>query len=277
MGHKATSCNPAAPPPGRVALSGPWRRTSPPARRSGRDRELAEVDAFLDAAGDGLRALALTGHAGIGKTTVWREGVSRAECRGLKVLRAQPVEPERALSFAGLADLLSDLPDRYFAALPTVQKKALDAALLRIDTSAAGEDQRAAPAAVLSVLRRLAEDGPLLLAVDDAQWLDQATADALSFAIRRLPGSGIAVLTSVRSGGDLRPQTFDLALPVDRRRDVWLGPLSVAVLRELVRTQLREPAAEVDAGPHRGGVEREPFLCHGDRTRAGPRRRSRTR
>jgi len=96
----------------------------------GREPELTVVEAFL-AAGEGRGALAILGEPGIGKTTVWEEAVSLARSRGATVLVARPAESEAKLSFAGLADLLSTVPEELFSELPAPQRAGLDAALLR--------------------------------------------------------------------------------------------------------------------------------------------------
>src|SRR4029079_5960926 len=94
---------------------------------------------FLDAVSAGsVRSLALTGHAGIGKTTLWREAVRLAADSGFTVLTARPTQAETQLSFSGLADLLRPLPDEAFAALPDVQRDALEVALLRRAASEPG-------------------------------------------------------------------------------------------------------------------------------------------
>lgn len=209
----------------------------PPEGPLGRDRELDEVEAFLDRAAAGLSALALTGPAGIGKTTAWREGVRRAEARGYLVLPARPGQAERSLSFAGLADLLGPVGREALDCLVPVQRHGLEVALLRAEPGPPPAG-RAVPAAVLSLLRHLAAARPVLLAVDDAQWLDGATAESLSFALRRLEPLPIGVLVSVRADGE-RPSTFDTVIPAERRLDVPVGPLSVAALHGILKRQLR--------------------------------------
>ena len=203
----------------------------------GRDRELGEVDAFLDRARSGLAVLALTGPAGIGKTTVWRAGVRRAQARGCLVLAARPAQAERSLSFSGLADLLAPVGREAFDALVPVQRLALDVALLRAEAGQVPPPARAVPAAVLSLVRQLAAARPLLVAVDDAQWLDDATAEVLRYALRRAERLPAGVLVSVRADGG-RPPTFDACVAADRRREAALGPLSVAALHGILKRQL---------------------------------------
>ena len=94
----------------------------------GRDEELAAVVAFVG--GDVSAALVIEGEAGIGKTTLWRAGVERAREQGFGVLACRPAESEARLSFVGLADLLEPVLGDMLGALPSVQRRALEAALL---------------------------------------------------------------------------------------------------------------------------------------------------
>jgi DNA-binding CsgD family transcriptional regulator len=204
----------------------------------GRAGELAMVDAFLERARAGLAALVLAGPAGIGKTTVWREGLRRAAARGFAVLPTRPAQPEWLLSFAGLADLLAAAGGEVLDALPPVQRHAIDVALLRAEAAPQPPDQRAVPAALLAVLTLLAERGPVLVAVDDAQWLDPETASALSFALRRVAEHlPVGVLTSVRVDGERAP-TFESSMGLEHRREAGIGPLSPAAVHAIVKKRL---------------------------------------
>jgi AAA ATPase domain len=138
----------------------------------GRDAELAEVRSFIGSGSAGPSALLLEGTAGIGKTTLWRAGVSFARARGHRVLSCRAAESEARLSYAAVGDLFDfELPD-----LPAPQRRALDAALLRAEVEGAPPDQRAVSLASLGVLRALAAAGPLIIAIDDVQWLDAPSA-----------------------------------------------------------------------------------------------------
>ncbi|WP_232660587.1 ATP-binding protein [Pseudonocardia sp. TRM90224] len=156
----------------------------------GRRTELARIDAALDAARTGVSgALVVRGEAGIGKTTLLGHAVERAG--ELRVLRGTGVESEAELSFAGLHLLLRPALDG-LDALPTMQRQALAGAFGMSD----GEGDRfMIGAAVLSLL---AEHAPVLCVVDDAHWLDRASADALLFAARRLDHEGVVVLFGAR-------------------------------------------------------------------------------
>src|SRR5438045_2233740 len=145
----------------------------------GRERELAQIEELLDAVDRGSGGLLLEGEPGIGKTTLWRLGVELARERGWRVLLAQPTEPEQDLSFAALADLLATTRSR-FRLLPSPQRHALRAALLLEELPERPPDERLIGTALLTLLQRLAKENPVLLAVDDVQWLDDASAVALA-------------------------------------------------------------------------------------------------
>ena len=163
---------------------------------AGRDQELAVVREFVGELPAGPRALLIEGDAGIGKTAVWRGAVELAG----RTLVCVAGEAEARLSFSGLADLLADVADDVLPVLPGPQRDALEVALVR-RRSASGSppDPMAAGVALRAVLARLAGDGSLLVAVDDAQWLDPATARVLAYATRRLHGLPVGVVATVRS------------------------------------------------------------------------------
>ena len=199
----------------------------------GRRRELGAIEAFLGRASDGAAALTVRGPAGIGKTTVWEAGVELARASGRRVLVARPAGVEASLSFAGLGDLFAAVDDAALDVLPAPQRQAFAAAILRDDPAGGRIDPRAVATASATLLRELARDEPIVVAVDDAQWLDDATAAALQFAIRRVIDASVGVLCSVRTGAG-RPDTFETALPDDRREELELAPLTVAALHEVI-------------------------------------------
>jgi len=203
----------------------------------GRRTEIESVERFVADRHLEPSALTIVGPAGIGKTTLWQAGVAAARSHGSRVLVARPSGAEASLSFAGLVDLLEPVDDAILERLPAPQRRALAVALLREEAAAAGVDARAIATATFGVLHELAADGPLVVAVDDAQWLDEATANALRFALRRLGGDPVSVLASVRAGTG-RPETFETALPEERREELRLAPLSVAAMHEVVRVRL---------------------------------------
>ncbi len=165
----------------------------------GRDAELASLREFVAKVEDGTAVLVLEGEAGMGKTTLWRAGISEAEER-FRVLQALPAESEAAFSFSGLADLVDGVLDEALASLPSGQRSALARALVLEEADDPVADAHAVGVALLSVLRSQSAHGPLLVAVDDVQWLDAASAGALAYATRRLRGEKVGILLSRRSG-----------------------------------------------------------------------------
>ena len=115
------------------------------------------------------------------------------------MLTSRPVEAEIALPFAVLGDLLGDVPDAALGRLPDPQREALEVALLRAGAKRGGLQRRAVALGVLGAIRVLAEDTPLVVAIDDAQWLDPPSADALAFAARRLRDEPIGFLLARRA------------------------------------------------------------------------------
>jgi DNA-binding CsgD family transcriptional regulator len=206
----------------------------------GRERELARIEDLL---GTGLRqysALLLSGEAGIGKTTVWQEAIRLGEEAGFLVLRCRPGQTEAKLGLAALSDLLSPVDDDVLSALPDPQRDAIEVALLRAPPSGASSSSRAVAAGVLSILHRLGEQAPVLLAVDDVQWLDRSSQAALAFALRRLePDTPFALLLALRIDGSTAPDPLGFRdLPASERERMVLGPLSLSALYHVIRERL---------------------------------------
>ena len=205
----------------------------------GRATELAFVPRFLDALTDGPAELVFEGDAGIGKTTLWVEGVSDARARGYRVLACRPAETELPLPFSALGDLLDQVADDTFAPLPEPQRRALDVAMLRADPAGEPIERRAVALALLAVLRRLAGDEPVVVALDDIQWIDEPSTAALQFALRRIERERIGVLGTRRPGG--RP-----SLLLESAEVVHVRPLDVdacgRMLAERLGLSLARPA-----------------------------------
>ena len=205
----------------------------------GREAELATVERLLDCGLERYSVLLLSGEAGIGKTTVWQDAVRVGEEAGYHVLRSRPGQAEAKLGFAALSDLLSPLDEDAFSALPGPQRDAVDAALLRAAPRAAGSASRAVSAGLLSVLRRIAADSPVLVAVDDVQWLDRPSEAALAFALRRLePDLPIAVVVAQRIDGKTADPLGFSDLPASERERVVLGPLTLSALYHVIHAKL---------------------------------------
>ena len=123
---------------------------------------------------------------GSGRQRCGLAAIGQARQRGFRVLSCRPSAAEAQLSYASLADLLADIDDDLLKFLPDPQRRAIDFVLLRGPAEPAVTDYRATGAALLSVLDRLADDMPVMLAIDDLQWMDSSTAQVVDFALRRL-------------------------------------------------------------------------------------------
>jgi DNA-binding CsgD family transcriptional regulator len=167
----------------------------------GREVEIAAIEEFLEHPADGARTLVLEGESGIGKTTLWRWAASNAESIGAKVLRAQPTEAERKLAFATLGDLLAGVHDE-IAILPEPQRRALRIALLLDEADGRRLDERVVGTAFANLLREIARDADVLVAIDDVQWADPSSWACIRFALRRID-LRVAALLTCRSGLDL--------------------------------------------------------------------------
>jgi tetratricopeptide (TPR) repeat protein len=166
----------------------------------GRGRECAVLDAAVDDARRGRStALVISGEPGMGKSALLAYAVQQAA--GLPVLRTAGIESESELPFAGLHQLLRPVLDRVDR-LPDQQAAMLRGALGLGPPRT--EDRFLLCVAVLSLLAEAAEPDGLLCVVDDAQWLDDASAEALLFAARRLQAEGVALLFGARNGDGRR-------------------------------------------------------------------------
>jgi DNA-binding CsgD family transcriptional regulator len=180
----------------------------------------------------------LEGEAGIGKSTLWLAGVEQARERGLSVLTSRPAEAEQGLAHAALGDLLERVADEVLPVLAAPRRRALEVALLREEAGDAGVDPRAVGIATQSALQALAEGRPLLVAIDDVQWLDASTADALAFALRRLSTNDVLLLLSRRVFPGSRASRLEQALDPGRIRRLSVGPLTVGALHRLLRDRI---------------------------------------
>jgi DNA-binding CsgD family transcriptional regulator len=162
----------------------------------GRDRERREIGQVLARARSGASAtLVLVGEPGIGKTALLDDAASQAA--GMQLLRARGIESEAQIPFGSLLELIRPalvLLDQ----IPVPQAAALEGALALRPGSA--QDRFAVGAATLSLLAAYAEQDPVAVLVDDAQWLDVSSAQTLLFAFRRLMADPVAVLIAVRDG-----------------------------------------------------------------------------
>ena len=200
----------------------------------GRESELRVLRAFV-ASGGGRQSLVLSGRPGVGKTTLWQAGIDVAQRLGMCVLSARPSSTEAQLSFVAIADLLAAVEPDLIGGLAPPQRRALEVALLHVEPEAEPPGWRAIATGFLNVLRGLAEHRALLVAVDDAQWLDRPSADALMFAGRRLRGQRVRFLLSTRPGG---AEDLERALGRVGIERIGVGSLSLGALRRLLSVRL---------------------------------------
>ncbi len=195
----------------------------------GRESEHELIGRFLTDIGSSAGALHLHGEAGMGKSTLLHDALVTAGERGYRVMSTRPTEAEARLPFAGLNDLVGDLLDETADQLPDPQRRALDAALMRSSGEDVPLDPLAISLGVLALLRAAAERGPLLLAVDDTPWLDDSSASALEFAIRRLDAEPVGIVGAERTTPDA-PAGRRLVAEVasDRLMEIHVTPLSMA-------------------------------------------------
>lgn len=202
----------------------------------GRDEELEVLAEFLGGLTAGPGALVIRGDPGIGKSVLWRAGCEEALRRGIRTLVARPSESEAAMSFAALADLLPAELDDALRCLCAVQADALRAALGRLAPQQPRPHPNAIGLGLLGVLGALAEDCPILVAIDDVQWLDRPSARMLEFALRRLTRERVGVLATERTAAT-RPHGLDLlrSFPAGHSTSCTLGPLSLGSLHQVLR------------------------------------------
>jgi DNA-binding NarL/FixJ family response regulator len=199
----------------------------------GRDEELAVVGAVLERGASRAVACVIEGELGVGKTTVWTAALEAASERGYRVVSSRPAEVEASFAFAAVGDLLREDLDAVLSALPLPQRRALETALLVADGTVAPEPH-AVSVAVLGALAFLAAERPLVVAVDDVQWLDSPSRAVLEFATRRLRAQPVVLVLAERTDRERHP-TLEPAVPVERIR---LGPLSAGALYQLINDRL---------------------------------------
>ncbi|MGW6599128.1 helix-turn-helix transcriptional regulator [Streptomyces sp. NPDC055036] len=205
------------------------------ARIVGRDAELTRLFRAVDPA-SADRVLVLVGEVGTGKSALLESAALRAGAGGARVLRADGSESESNLTFSALHQLLRPVRAE-LDGLPERQRTALRDAFGEGSATTA-PDPMLIGVAVLSLLSALGDRGPVLVVVDDAQWCDRASLDALSFAARRLRDERVTVLIGARAGVHL--PGFDRHVPT-----LTLGPLDSAAANRLLDRRPGSPTGRI--------------------------------
>jgi DNA-binding NarL/FixJ family response regulator len=208
----------------------------------GRQGELHAISAWMGSGSPNLHAsssvptaLAVEGEPGIGKTTLWEEAIRLARAHGRNVLSCRPRRSDAALSHVALTDLLRSVPSDVFRALPAPQRRSIEVATLRREAGGAELDPRTVGTALTALLADLSDRAPLLVAVDDAQWLDLPSTNALAFALHRLDDQDVRLLMAVRveSLPEARVRVLaalESALGRERMQRMTIGPLSIGAI-----------------------------------------------
>ncbi|MDF2828657.1 MAG: ATPase,transcriptional regulator, luxR family [Mycobacterium sp.] len=203
-----------------------------------RPTESHAVADFLRSAETHPSVLVIEGEPGIGKTTLWRAATGMASERGFRVFDARAEQGGGA--YAAVADLLAGVQSDQFDLLPAVQRIALDRVLHRVDDRRDDPptDERVVASAFLALADQLTPSSPVLVAIDDAQWLDPSSRAVVAFAVRRLRGRiGILIAerTDTTAGQGAAWLRLTSLLGVQRIR---LGPFETTGLRAVLAGNL---------------------------------------
>ena len=199
---------------------------------------MGRICALFSAGSGEPMALIITGDSGIGKTMVWKHLVKTALPPSFRVLSCRPASSERPLVFSALGDLLGHAAEEFLPRLPEYRRRAVTGALTRGTPLGSMPDRQVLARGVLDAFRSLSSARPLLVAVDDAQWMDRPSADVLEFCFRRLEHEPVSILLTLHRADLVSPLGLDRALSPGRLSHVTLGPLDLGTIGEILRSRL---------------------------------------
>ena len=203
-----------------------------------RQGEIRAVREFLDRALSGPAGMVVEGEAGMGKTTFLWNVAETAAAEDFRIMSTAGALSEARYAYAAVADLLDGVDTAVFADLPAVQRSALERVLL-LAGDGPPTNERIVATAFLAVLQLLGGDAPVLVIIDDAQWLDTSSQVVFGYAARRLTGR-VGVLASIRIGEPRRsepPSWLKLARP-DSTARIRVRPLTLGGVHALISRHL---------------------------------------
>jgi DNA-binding CsgD family transcriptional regulator/tetratricopeptide (TPR) repeat protein len=204
----------------------------------GRSYESQAITGFLESAGTQPSALLIEGEAGVGKSTLWLAAIEKAGDRGFHTLSAGAPQAESVLEYGAVADLLADLAPEVFNGLPDVQKAVIDRVLLRADSEPLPGDWELISEALMFIIQRLSTSAPVLVAVDDLQWLDHSSRAVIDHMAWRLPPRA-ALLGTARPETDGASATAWLAVALSNRLTrLRVDPMCMGDLHKLLFARL---------------------------------------
>lgn len=202
----------------------------------GRQEAMERLESWVAGLAEGPTGLRISGEAGIGKTTLWRAATEMAHASGAVVLIARPAEAELPLGYAALADLLAAHVQPLASRMPAAQSEALASVLAIGERPAAPTESLVVGRATLTALQLLAGAAPVVVAIDDAQWLDRSSARVLAYVARRLEDARCSFLVGLRDG---HRDPLELGTAFDRgMTEIRLGGLSLGAIAHVVRQRV---------------------------------------
>jgi DNA-binding CsgD family transcriptional regulator len=200
----------------------------------GRDHETATIRDLL-VGEDGARALVLAGLPGIGKTTLFEAAIDVAHEQGFRVLLARANDSAVPAPFEVLIDLCDRIDSADLANLPAPQREALAVALVRARPGSSPPSPREIALGFLGAVRGVSAREPVLVAIDDAQWVDPSSREVLAFLAHRLREENVCVILTRSTE---RPTGIEAAFEHSRLRRMDLGPLSFGAVRKMLLDRL---------------------------------------